>query len=399
MNCSKTVCFAIILMLGAFQFGFVLNYGGVPIEKLKEAYPNWDYEKDRKKTSYFINFASLFGSIGGFTIQFLVHFTTGRKALFIFCILNFICWLLYLILTPKMLLLGIILRCIQGVITGGTACLTPVMMTNIAPDDAVGMFGCMNQLGIVFGMVLFSFIAAFANYKIMAIIAAVFNAIYCGLIWIIPEQKADKAAKETVFQRKYALNIFVGIFLMIFQQFCGMNAIMAHMSSIMAETGLNIEDNLQSAFSTSTQLISVFVAMFNMDGVGRRKMWVFSTCGIIISQIMYILSLTVTTVGWLRASSVFILMLSFGQGYGPIPWFICHDLFPKSVRLSGQALITFGNMLSSFGVVYLFPIMNDKLKEYITIIIFMCITIVAIPFGWFLIPKKSAKNEENLTLI
>lgn len=92
-------------------------------------------------------------------------------------------------------------------------------------------------------------------------------------------------------------------------------------------------------------------------------------------------------------------MLSFGQGYGPIPWFICHDLFPKNVRLEAQSFITFGNMLSSFGVVYLFPVMNENMKDYVTIIIFLCITVLAIPFGWFFIPKITDKSDVNLTLI
>lgn len=79
---------------------------------------------------------------------------------------------------------------------------------------------------------------------------------------------------------------------MIFQQFCGMKALMAEMASIIQETGLSIDGNLQSALSTSTQFVSVLVSAFNMDSFGRRKMWVFSTCGIVVSLIIYTLSLT-----------------------------------------------------------------------------------------------------------
>lgn len=266
---TKSICYSIILMLSSFQFGFVLNYGGLPIESLKSKYPEWNYTKDKTKIDFFINFASLFGSFGGFAIRFLCLLIPGRRALFTFCFFNFIFWLLYLVLSPTMLVLGIVLRSLQGLITGGTACLTPILMTNIASDDTIGMFGCINQLGIVIGMVVFSFIGSFVDYKIMAGLGAIFSALFCGLIWIVPEEKVDKNNKESLFQRKYALNIFIGIMLMVFQQFCGMNALMTEMPSIMQETGLNIDGNLQSALSTSTQLVSVW----EKENVGLFNLW------------------------------------------------------------------------------------------------------------------------------
>ncbi|KAK8876228.1 glucose import [Tritrichomonas musculus] len=400
MSCgSKILIYALIYMLGSVQFGFTLSYGSLPIEGLKKDYPNWDFNKDENKISYFTHFASLFGSIGGFLIRILAHFTSGRKALCIFSILDFVCWILYFLFTPNQFAIGIVLRSIQGVITGGFACLTPVLMTDMAPDDAVGMFGCLNQFGIVFGMVLFPILGAYVNFKIMAVVAAVFNAIHAALLWIVPENNKDKETKESIFQIKYVRAIFIGIMLMIFQQFCGMNAILGELTKIMANTGINLDENLQSAFSTSAQLVSVLIAAFNMDIIGRRKMWVFSTCGIILSLVLYIICLNANTFGWFKAASVFLLMLSFGQGYGPIPWFICHDIFPRSVRLDGQTLITFGNMISSFGVVYLFPVMNENLNENITMIIYTCITILAIPFGSYFIPKKTESNDANVTLI
>lgn len=385
--------------MGSIQFGFVLTYGSLPIEGLKEEYPNWDYNKSHNQIQYFSQFASLFGSIGGFVIRTLVCFTSGRKALCTFAILDFACWFFYFFFTPDRFIVGIILRSIQGVITGGFACLTPVLMTNMASDDTIGMLGCLNQFGIVFGMVLFPIFGAFVNFKIMAVIAAVFSAVHASLLWLVPKEKKEKDEKESIFQKKYARSIFVGIILMIFQQFCGMNAILGELTKIMSNTGINLNENLQSALATSAQLVSVFIAAFDMDVVGRRNMWIFSTCGIILSLILYIVCMNLKIVGWFQASSVFLLMLSFGQGFGPIPWFICHDIFPRSVRLDGQTLITFGNMICSFGVVYLFPVMNENLNENITMIIYICITILAIPFGLYFIPKKTENSEDNLTLI
>ncbi|KAK8836448.1 glucose import [Tritrichomonas musculus] len=396
---AKVASYGLIYTLCSIEFGFTLNFSGLPIEDLKKQYPDWDYHKDERLISYFSNFASLFGAIGGFAIRLLFHFISGRKCLFTFHLINSVIWLLYFLLTPELLYVGIILRSIQGIIVGGSASLTPIMMTNLSPEDTVGMVGCLNQFGIVLGMIIFSVVGTFASFQMLATIAAIVGATFCGLVCIVPDDRTEKEKRETIFQRKNALNIVIGILLMVFQQFCGINAILDHLTDIMSNTGIYINENLQSALAQSSQLVSVFIALFNMDGIGRRKMWGISSCFLLLSQMLYIICLNMKNAGWFQASSVFLYLLSFGQGQGPIPWFICHDLFAKGDRLDGQMLITFGNMICSFGVTYLFPFLKKNMDEYIIMIIFMCITLISLPFGMYFIPRKLDWSDENLTLI
>ena len=345
------------------------------------------------------NFASLFGCLGGFTIRIFTRFIGVKKTICVFNILNCILWFLYFLLTPDKLVIGIVLRSIQGLITGGIACLTPIQMTNMSPDETVGMLGCMNQFGIVLGMVIFSFAGAFTSFKVLAIIAAVVDLLQAGVIFILPPEKVDKDKHETIFQCKYIRSMMIVSLIMIFQQLCGVNAINSNLGSIMAQTGMEIDQNLQAGLASMTQLVSVLIAAFNMDGLGRRKMYIFSACMIVLSQILYIICMKLDAVGWMKACSVFLYLLSFGQGLGPVPWFVAHDLFPRQLRLDGETVVTFVNMIFSFIVTYVFPIMKENIEEYLIMVIFMCITILGIPFGWHFIPKKNEVNDDNLTLI
>lgn len=124
MSCSAIlVIYAIILMLGSIQFGFVLIFGGLAIESLKQKYPNWDYNSDDKKISYFLNFSALFGSIGGFIIALLYYLLSAKKAILIFNTVNFINWLMFFFFTPNKFYVGIILRSIQGAISHRRICM------------------------------------------------------------------------------------------------------------------------------------------------------------------------------------------------------------------------------------------------------------------------------------
>lgn len=395
---QKTLIHGLILMLASMQYGFSLNYGGIAVNGLKEKYPEWDMNKDQKNIDFFINFPSLFGAFGGFSIRFLAYVTSARKALVIFGVINIIAWFIYLAMTPKLFIMGVVLRSVQGFLAGGFACLTPMMMTNISPEENIGFFGCLNQVSIVFAMVLFSILAAFVDFKIIAIIGAVLNIIYCGVIWLPPEYKKERGG-EPIYQRKNVVKIIIGVFLMIFQQFSGINAILNDLGSIMSGTGISIDSNLQSAIATLAQFLGVFVSAFNMDVIGRKKSWILSAVGVVIGLILYLVCLSTKTEGYLQASVVFFFQLSFGYGYGPIPWFICHDLFPRWIRLDAQMYLTFANMMGSYAVVNLYPYINKKYNSKITILIFAIISVFAIPFGAVCIPKKSENHDEVLTMI
>lgn len=396
---AKVSSYGIIYMLGSIEFGFTLNFGGLAIEGLKKSYPNWDYDRDEQKIKFFGNFASLFGCIGGFIVRYVTRWIGSRKTICVYNIINFILWLLYFVFTPDKFIVGIVLQSIQGVLTAGLVCLMPIKMTSISPDDTVGMLGCLNQIGIVFGMIIFSIVGTFANYKTLMIIAAVVDLVQAGAIFIVPADKSEREKKETVFQKKFIRGIVVVLLLMFFQQFCGINAINDNLTNIMAETGISIDKNLQATVASLSQFVSVLIAAFNMDGIGRKKMFIFSSCLIVVSQVFYLLTLKLNATGWLKATAVFLYLLSFGQGLGPIPWFICHDIFPKSICLEGQMLVTFVNMICSFCITYLFPVMKKNIEEYLIMVIFMCITVCSIPFSWIFIPKKNEKNDDNLTLI
>lgn len=386
----------LIYFLGSLQFGFVLNFPSLAIDGLIDEYPNWNDEKDKKFISFFTNFTSLFGSIGGFIIYFVIKLTSRRTAACIYSGIGVILWLLYFALTPSRFPLGIVFRSLQGIQIGGFTCLTPLLFTDSVPEDKVGVFGCMNQFGIVLGMVIFHLLGAFVNFHILTIIAAILSFLYCGLIWVTPKQIERS---ESIFQKKYLKPSFIGVMSMILQQLCGINAMLDNLHEIMSRSGLIMTKYLQSTIATSAQLLSVFISAYNMDGIGRRRMWVFSAIGLVISQLLYIISLAIDLGGWVQATSIFLLMIFFGHGLGPIPWFISHDLFPPQVRLAGQSIITFGNMMCSFAVVYIFPIMTEKLNEEAVISIFAVFTVLAIPFGLYFLPKNYDKSAYSITVI
>lgn len=336
--------------------------------------------------------------MGGFIICFVTNFLSYKKTLFLYGFINAILWLLYLAFKPNLMIFGIVLRILQGLIISGFGCLIPVYLTSICPDDTAGFFGCLQQIGIASGLVIFLFLSAFINYQIVAIIGVVIEFIFCCLLWLMPTEKKERD-KESIYKRDYALNIFVGMMLMFFQQFCGINALLGNLNKIMSKSSIDINLSLQSALANMTQLLSLLIGAFLMDVVGRGKMWIFSGVGMVLGFASYVGFSYLNSYNYLLAASMYLLMITFSLGIGPIPWFICHDLFPKQVHLDAQMFIIFSHMISSFAVVTIYPIINKKFNELVPIYIFIAITFLGIPFGAKFIPKKVDNHDDKLTLI
>ena len=95
-------------------------------------------------------------------------------------------------------------------------------------------------------------------------IGAAICALQACLIWFIEESPAvtnintdeemrsseQSRSIETLWQKKYAWGLCSGILMMLFQQFCGINAILTNLSDIMDKTGLDINGDYQAGISS-----------------------------------------------------------------------------------------------------------------------------------------------------
>lgn len=391
---------------------------------MQEHWPNFNDIVDSDSIRYFNSFAPLFGSIGGFLVHILIRYVFNENKRIVICILNLfgcIIWALFLLITPERWTLGIVLRSLQGLVLGGNATITPMIILEIAPINSRGMFGGFAQIGKTTGFLIYYIIATYSGWRMMVVVGAVFCLLHSVFVWFTPENyevngllKSDtteeviqslydsqfgrrrkciecshecrcgggqRGAREGVFQRKFASRLAAGAAMMVFQQFCGINALNANLSGVMEHCGLRIAPNLKSAVSTTAQWLGVFVASFVLDACGRRALWILSASGVAAGLAMFAASLKVAIRGWFAALCVFLIMVFFGLGFGPIPWFVAFEMFPQEVRMMGQAVVNCAAMLATFAIAFINPIMTEELGQFYVIIIYMAITVVAVFFG------------------
>ena len=149
----------------------------------------------------------------------------------------------------------------------------------------------------------------------------------------------------------------IGVGIMFFQQFVGINALIYYSPTLFKTMGLSYSMQLiMSGVLNVTQLVGVISSLWTMDRLGRRTLLLWGSLFMTLSHFIIAILVGKFSHDWPghRAAGLFYVafllfyMLSFGATWGPVPWAMPSEIFPSSLRAKGVALSTCSNWLNNF---------------------------------------------------
>lgn len=407
--CCKQLAHALVIMLGPITFGAIMCY---PSPTAKEIQDHHGLTDDAIQWSFYNSVSSLFAIAGPFVTTGILKWMheSRKKTCFVIAILGVVFWLLNL-LTKINIWAGIVIRAFMGVVMGAYSSISPMYLIEIAPHDVSGFFGCLNQIGVVLGIIFFDFIGPSLSYMQLDYVGAAICALQAITIWFIEEspvveallQQKEKEAqtnrevahKDSLWQKKYMFGLFSGILMMLFQQFSGINAILTNLANLMDESGLALDGSYQGGIATIAQLIAVVAGGLIMDKLGRKLVWIMSCAIIIVFILIYALNVKYDWSTVLPLVCIFLYQLGFGLGEGPIPWFIIPEYFNDDVRPLATTIVSASNWVFAFIVILVWPSMKKHMGMFGALIFFMFISVGGLIFGIFCIHEPKKVDEED----
>jgi sugar porter (SP) family MFS transporter len=153
--------------------------------------------------------------------------------------------------------------------------------------------------------------------------------------------------------------LIIGIGIMFFQQFIGINTVIYYSPKIFLLAGV---DGAIAAIWAAVgvgvvNLIFTVISIFLVDKIGRRKLYFIGLAGILCSLVLLGLTFLFSNqLGswsmWLSISLVFSYVAFFAISIGPLAWLIVSEIFPQKVRGLGASLgsisVWFFNMIVTF---------------------------------------------------
>ncbi|XP_008246194.1 PREDICTED: sugar transport protein 13-like, partial [Prunus mume] len=177
--------------------------------------------------------------------------------------------------------------------------------------------------------------------------------------------EASRVAKEVkhpfrnLLKRRNRPQLVIAIWMQIFQQFTGINAIMFYAPVLFQTLGFKSDASLYSAVITgAVNVLSTVVSIYFVDKAGRRVLLLEAGVQMFLSQLVVaiIMGLKVkdhsNNLGHGLAILVVLMVCSFVSSFawswGPLGWLIPSETFPLEARSAGQSVAVCTNMLFTF---------------------------------------------------
>ncbi|THV47620.1 hypothetical protein BGAL_0299g00100 [Botrytis galanthina] len=195
----------------------------------------------------------------------------------------------------------------------------------------------------------------------------------------------------------------IGILIMFFQQFVGINALIYYSPTLFARMGLGSEMQLiMSGVLNICQLVGVGSSLFTMDRYGRRPLLMIGSFFMTISHVMIAVMVclfsydwhTHQAAAWVSVAFLLFYMVAFGASWGPVPWAMPSEIFRSDLRAKGVALSTCSNWLNNFIIGLITPplVVYTNWGAYVFFGVFCALSGI---WTWLYVPEtKGCKLED-----
>ena len=385
-------------------------------------------------------------ALGSMNPEFL-FFEKGKPTLALLCAFN-------------------IYRIVGGIGVGLASAICPMYIGEISPSNIRGMLVSWNQFAIIFGQLVVYFVnflilgehtnpviesvgrgvnqivagsdpwTISTGWRYMFGSEAVPAGIFAILICFVPEtprylvmiRQEDRALailekingtsrspqilseiRETISERRERLFafgwlcIFIGIMLSVFQQICGINAVLYYAPRIFGDMGMT-NPMVNTVVMGVVNIIFTLVAVFTVERLGRKPLLISGSLGMALGAFGVALTFGHAGMELLTMLSIMLYSASFMFSWGPICWVLIAEIFPNTIRGAAVAVAVAFQWIFNFIVSSTFvPMFNmhltagDHFGHWFTYGLYGTICVVAAIFVWCLVPETKGKTLEDMS--
>ncbi|RVX22148.1 Sugar transporter ERD6-like 16 [Vitis vinifera] len=220
-------------------------------------------------------------------------------------------------------------------------------------------------------------------------------------VYIENLQSFPKAKMLDLFQTKYIRSLIIGVGLMVFQQFGGINGIGFYVSETFVSAGLSSSKIGTIAYACIQVPITIVGAIL-MDKSGRRPLLMVSASGTFLGCFLtgasFFLKSNAMLLDWvpvLAIGGVLLYIASFSIGMGAVPWVIMSEIFPINVKGAAGSLVVLVNWLGAWVVSYTFNFLMSWSPTG-TFSIYAGFSAMTILFVAKIVPETKGKTLEEI---
>jgi MFS family permease len=189
----------------------------------------------------------------------------------------------------------------------------------------------------------------------------------------------------------------LGVFLAVFQQWCGINVIFNYAEEVFKSAGYAVSDIMLNIVITGVvNLIFTFVAIYTVDRLGRRTLMLAGAGGLAVTYALIGACYLAEFQGPYVLLLVMLAIACYGCTLAPVTWVVLSEIFPNRIRGAAMSVSVFSLWAACFLLTYTFPLLNRGLGPAYTFWIYGAICVV----GFFVmrkqLPETKGKSLEQI---
>jgi SP family sugar porter-like MFS transporter len=191
--------------------------------------------------------------------------------------------------------------------------------------------------------------------------------------------------------------IGLGVFLAVFQQWCGINVIFNYAQEVFQAAGYEVGDLMFSIVITGiVNLVFTFVAIFTVDRFGRRILMLVGAGG--LAGIYAILGM-----GYYQQSTgvhMLILVVAaiacYAMSLAPVTWVVIAEIFPNRIRGAAMSIAVFSLWVGCTALTFTFPFLKRVLGAHGVFWLYGVICVVGFVVIWKKLPETKGQSLEEI---
>jgi len=351
----------------------------------------------------------------------------------------------------------VVWRILGGVAIGMASNVSPLYIAEIAPARQRGRLVALNQMAIVFGILLAQIVnwliaqpvAAGATpaeilaswngqmawrwmFAVTAIPSAIFLLAACQLPesprWlaacnrgaearavlkelsstqeaarVLAEMSALSATPAAVGLRMQLRQpgvrkaLLLGVLLAVLQQWSGTNVIFNYAQEIFAAAGYQVSGILFNIVITGiVNVLFTLLALFTIDALGRRVLLSIGALALAVDYIALATLYRFHIEGWPMLVLVLAAIAFYAMSLAPATWVVIAEIFPRSIRAEAISVATTALWIACFVLTYTFPILNTALGPAGTFALYAGICALGFVLIRWLLPETKGMSLEAI---
>jgi SP family sugar porter-like MFS transporter len=211
-------------------------------------------------------------------------------------------------------------------------------------------------------------------------------------------QRIGKEARlRELLQGKYGRVLLLGLFIAVFQQWCGTNVIFNYAQEIFTGAGYDVDGMFIDIVITGIANVAfTFVVLYTIEKWGRRTLMLIGAGGLGLIYLTLGTCYFLEVKGFAMVCLVVTAISVYAMTLGPVTWTLLAEIFPNRIRGVAMATCTFALWVGCCTLTFSFPSMNAALGSSGTFWIYSGICMVAFIFLWNRCPETKGKSLDEL---